>query len=114
VEEGLSPGPERGGGFLGLVGQDFGVGQAGVVVHGVVQVAVAQFGSAGRAVVGDRGAAGAVASSHGAAVDLVAAAVGDVAQLLDVDVDQVCRRVVFVAADHRAGGAVQVREPGQP
>ena len=37
----VRPGPEAGGGGLGLVGQDLGVGQPGVVVYGVVQVAVA-------------------------------------------------------------------------
>jgi len=46
-------------------------------------------------------------------VDLVAAAVGDVAQLLDVDVDQIAGGVTFVAAYRLAGGPVQIREPGQ-
>ncbi|THA47123.1 hypothetical protein E6R62_32100 [Streptomyces sp. A1136] len=38
------------------------------------------------------------------------AAVGDVAEFLDVDVDEVARPVVFVAADRLSGGPVQ---PGQ-
>jgi hypothetical protein len=35
-EELLCSGPEFGGGVFGFVGQDFGVGEAGVVVDGVV------------------------------------------------------------------------------
>jgi hypothetical protein len=49
---------------------DFGVGQAGVVVDGVVQVGVAVATLTG------------VAAAGGSAEDLVPAAVGDVAQLL--------------------------------
>lgn len=45
-EECLGSVPERGGGFFCLVGQDFGVGEAGVVVDGVVEVAVAEVGAA--------------------------------------------------------------------
>ncbi|KIF00446.1 hypothetical protein PL81_41130 [Streptomyces sp. RSD-27] len=37
----------------------------------------------------------------------MAAAVGDPAQLLDVDVHQLARAGAFVAADHFAGGPVQ-------
>jgi hypothetical protein len=40
--------------------------------------------------------------------DPVAAAIRDVAQLLDVDVHQVTRVGVFVAADHPPGAAVQM------
>ncbi|ODA73349.1 hypothetical protein APS67_002612 [Streptomyces sp. AVP053U2] len=47
------------------------------------------------------------------AQDLVSAAVGDVAQLLDVDVHQLAGPLAFVAADDAAGGAVQVGEAGQ-
>ena len=39
-----------------------------------------------------------------------ATAVGDLAELLDVDVDQLAGPVPFVAADHLAGGSIQ---PGQ-
>jgi hypothetical protein len=45
-------------------------------------------------------------------VDLVAAAVGDVAEFLDVDVDEFAWAVAFVAADGAAGGAVQVGQAG--
>jgi hypothetical protein len=40
-----------------------------------------------------------------------AAAVGDVAQLLDIDVEQVPGMGVFVAADGFAGDPVDVGEP---
>jgi hypothetical protein len=43
----------------------------------------------------------------------VAAAIGDVAELLDVHVHQFAGPVAFVAADDVAGGAVQVAQPGQ-
>jgi hypothetical protein len=39
VEVGLGAVPERHGGVFALVGQDFAVGQPGVVIDGVVQVA---------------------------------------------------------------------------
>jgi len=42
----------------------------------------------------------------------VATAVGDVAELLDVDVDQFTGAVAFIAADGSGGGAVQVGELG--
>ena len=100
LEEGLGAGPEGGGGLLALVGQDLAVGQAGVVVDGVVQVAVAGPGA---------GPAAGLASQG-----LVAAAVGDVSQLLDVDVHQVAGGGVLVAADRAAGGAVQVGQAGEP
>ncbi|GAA3597383.1 hypothetical protein GCM10022295_92470 [Streptomyces osmaniensis] len=45
-----------------------------------------------------------------AAQDLVAAAVGDAAEFLDVDVDQFTGLVAFVAADDLSGGPVQVGE----
>lgn len=41
------------------------------------------------------------------------ATIGDVAELLDVDVQQVPRVVVLVAAYRFAGGPVQTREPVQ-
>jgi hypothetical protein len=43
-EKRLRPAPERGGGFLALVGELFGVGQPGVVVDSVVEEHVATRG----------------------------------------------------------------------
>jgi hypothetical protein len=43
-----------------------------------------------------------------------AAAVGDVPELLDVDMDHRARVGVFVAADRLAGGPVDVRERVEP
>jgi hypothetical protein len=43
----------------------------------------------------------------------VAAAVGDVPELLDVDVHQVARGGVLVAADHSAGGPVEMGQAGE-
>jgi hypothetical protein len=48
-----------------------------------------------------------------AAEDLVAAAVGDPAEFLHVDVDQFAGPVAFVAADDLADGPVQVGQPVQ-
>ncbi|GGK25267.1 hypothetical protein GCM10011583_66580 [Streptomyces camponoticapitis] len=62
--------PEGDGGFLLLVGEDLAVGEPGVVVDGVVQEAVAGVGT--------------VLAARRAPEDLVAASVGDVAELLDV------------------------------
>ena len=92
----MGAGPERGGGLL-LIGEDLAVGQAGAVIDRGVDVAVP----------GPR----AGLTSGRAAEGLVPAAVGDVAEFLDVDVDQVTRRLVFGAANHVSGGAVG---PGQP
>ena len=83
-----------------LVGEDLGVGQPGVVVDGGVQVAVAE----------DRGWPCRVrpvrrrlrSCLRGLAGDAPAAAVGDVAELLDVDVDQLAGPVALVAADRHA------------
>jgi hypothetical protein len=44
----------------------------------------------------------------------VPAPVGDPGEFLDVDVDQLARGGVFVAADDPAGGPVQPAQPGQP
>jgi hypothetical protein len=46
--------------------------------------------------------------------DPVAAAIRDVAQFLDIDVHQVTRVRVFVAADHPPGDAVQMRQAWEP
>src|SRR6201999_3658656 len=73
-EERVGAAPERGRGVLALVGQDFAVGQAGVIIDGGVQVGVTGMG--------------AVFAPGGPAQHLVAAAVGDVAEFLDVLVHQ--------------------------
>lgn len=70
-----------------------------MVVDGGVDVVEAQTGTAGAAGL--------------AAQDLVSAAVGDPAELLDVDVDEFAGPVAFVAADDLAGGPVQVGQPVQ-
>ena len=82
-----------------LVGQDFGVGEAAVVVDGGVQVGVAERASCAR-----RG---------GPAVDPVAAAGGDAAELLDVDVDQLTGAGRVRSGGSGRGLAVQVAEPVQ-
>ena len=86
-EPGLGPGPEPGGGVLALIAEDLDVGQAGVVVDGVVDVVIPT----------PAGGSATVAYSLGASDHAVAAAVGDPAQLLDVDVDQRTGGVMFVA-----------------
>lgn len=87
-------------GLLALVGQDLGVGQPGVVIDGVVHEPIASSSAT-------------VAFAVGATEDLVPAAVGDVAQPFDVDVDHLAGCGALIAAHHAAGGAVQVRQPGQ-
>lgn len=67
-EEGVGPLPEGDGGLFLLVGEDLAVGEAGVVVDGVVEVAVA--------------GAGAGLAARLAPEGFVSAAVGDVAELL--------------------------------
>jgi hypothetical protein len=92
-EEGRGPAEEgRAGGGL-LVRVDLVVGQAAVVVDGGVNVVEAH--------VAAPGAAGL------AAQDLVAAAVRDPAELLDVHVDQVAGPLTLIAADDLPGGPVQ-------
>src|SRR5829696_8992709 len=56
----------------------------------------------------------AVGLAGGAAQEPVAAPGGDVAQLLDVDVDQRAGIGVLVAADHLAGGPVQMPQTADP
>ena len=77
-----------------------------MVVQRGVQVSVSQRR------VPDRGGGPAVALAMATVVNPVAAAVGDVAELLDVDVDQLAGPVSFVSADRLLGGAVQVRQAG--
>ena len=100
-EEGGGPAQEgRAGGGL-LVGVDLAVGEAGVVVDGGVDVVEADAAAA----VGAGGLRGRWTSP--------AAAVGDPAELLDVDVDQLAGPVAFVAADDLAGGPVQAGQAVQ-
>ncbi len=82
-----------------LVRQVLGVGQAGVVVQGGVQVGVS--------------GAGAVLAAGCPAEGFVSAAIGDAAEFLDVDVDQFAGPGAFVAADGFAGGPVDGCECGQ-
>jgi len=103
-EPGVGAGPEGGGGGSSLVGQHLATSQSGVLVDGGVHVAVAT------STLG--------VGPLGAALHTPAAAVGDAAELLDVDVHQVAGTIAFVAA-HRAahplaGGQVHVVEAGQP
>ncbi|GAA5059227.1 hypothetical protein GCM10023336_34820 [Streptomyces similanensis] len=110
----MGPLPEAGGGLLLLVGEDLAAGEAGAVVDGGVEAAVAQVGAAvDGARPGSVAVRGAVAASLGPAVGPVPAAVGDVAQLLDVDVDEFAGPVAFVAAHDTARGAVQMGQAGQ-
>ena len=73
-----------------------GVGEAGMVVEGGVQVGVS--GAVAAVLVGPAGRT---------AEDFVATAVGDAAEFLDVDVDQFAGAGAFEAADGFAGGPVQ-------
>src|SRR5699024_9171478 len=104
VEEVAGPSPESGGGLLALVFQQLAVGQPRMVVDGVVDVPVT-------------GPALAVALALRAAEDLVATAVGYAAELLDVHVHQIARRLVLVAGraprvrpDRGTGGRIGERQ----
>ncbi len=102
-EEGPSAGPEPGRGVLAFICEDLGIGEPGVVVDSVVQVGVAHPGAG---------------LSTGLTADLaVPTAVGDAAELFDVDMDQVAGTLVLVSvrvrsADGQAGGLVEVGEFG--
>nr|BFE68405.1 hypothetical protein GCM10020092_017060 [Actinoplanes digitatis] len=82
-----------------------------MVVDRGVQVGVAEPGTAPRVSAVTCGG-GAVEFAACAALGAPAAAVGDVAEFLDVDVDQVARAGVFVAADRLAGGPVEMGQAG--
>src|SRR4051794_8323301 len=88
--EGRGAGEEAGAGGALLIVEDLGVGQPGVIVHGGVDVVIAQ----------PPGAAWAGAAAVGAP----AAAVGDPAELLHIDVHQGPWPVVFVAVGTAPGG----------
>jgi len=93
--------PEPGTGLGPLVAQDLHVGQSGVVIDRGVQVVVAASTRVGPTIGG----------ASGPALGPVTAILGDPAELLGVQVDQVAGPWVLVAADRPAGWAVQ---PGQP
>lgn len=80
---------EPGRGLTSLIGVDLGIGEAGVIIHGGVDepMAVQRVAVAAGAAAGAVGLA--VAVTGGAAQEPVAAPSGDVAELLDVDMDQV-------------------------
>ena len=101
---------KRCGGFLLLVGQDLGVGQPGVVVQGGVQVAVAEHRAA---VLAGAGGGGPVALPCARPGGAPAAAVRDVAELLDIDVDQLAGPVALVAADRDAVARSRCASGGQ-
>ena len=92
-EERPGPGQEASAGHPALVGQDLGVGQPGVIIHGDVDVVVADAPPA---------------DLLAAAVEPPAATVGDAAQLLDIDVDQLAGLVALVAQ----GGGPAGAQPG--
>ena len=102
-------------GFGSLVGADLGVGEAGVVVDdgvhergaqpGLVTVVPALRAGCGRL---------AVAFALDAADESPAAAVGNVAELGDVDVDQRPGMIMLVTADRFPGDSVDVAEPIDP
>src|SRR5688500_14105956 len=91
--------PRAGAGLL--VGEDLGIGQAGVVINGGVDIVIADGAAAGAVPI-----AGAMLGRV-AAIEPVAATVAQPAQLLDIDMDQLARPSSLIAADHLAGGAVQ-------
>jgi hypothetical protein len=86
---------EAGGASGLLVGQDLAEGDPGAVIHGRVEVVVADV----------RGRAW-----SGAAMDPVAAAVGDAPEFLDLQVDQLARVLALVAHDD-AADAVGTGQP---
>jgi hypothetical protein len=95
-EPALGTSPERGCGGALLVSEDFGVGQAGVVVDGRMEVGVAD----SEVPVG----------TLGAAMRSPSATFADTTQLLHVHVHQLSRAGALVAADLGSGGPVEVPE----
>lgn len=96
AEELHRPLPEPGSGGALLVEMFLGVGEPGVVIDGGVEVHVPGAGA------GALGSAGDLVLRRPAAVDPPPSAVGDPAQLLHIDVDQVAGAVPFVALDRLA------------
>jgi hypothetical protein len=78
-------------GLAGLVAVDLGIGQPGVVINGGVDEAVAGQGVMVAAALAAGAVGLAVALAGGAAQEPVATTSRDVAQLLDIDVDQGAR-----------------------
>ncbi len=103
----MGSGQEPGCGLSPLVGVDLGIGQPGVVIDGGVDEPMAgqkMVMAAGLAA----GAVGlAVGLAGGPAQEPVTTPGRDVAQLLDIDVDQVAGMRMLIAADRLAGGPVQ-------
>jgi hypothetical protein len=94
---------------------DFGVGDAGVVVDDGVHVCGADGGFVVAAAPAGASGGGLAVAVPGLAAEVApAAAVGHVAEFLDVDVQQVAGVFVFVAADRLAGDPVEVGEPVGP
>src|SRR5688572_28437243 len=112
-EPGHRPAQHADGGGSGLVVVDLGLGDPAVVVEHGVHERGADLGVVVR-VARLAGGGGPILVALGAADVAPAAAVGDVAQLLDVDVQHRAGGVVLVAADRLAGGPVDVGEPVYP
>src|SRR5690242_16255392 len=105
AEPGAGAVPERHGGVFALIAEDLAVGQAGVVIDGGVQVAVADDGPA--MPVTGAGGGFLVLVAAGPPGGAPAAAIRDVPQLLDVDMDQLARRGALIPADYLPAGPVQ-------
>ena len=110
VEPLNSPHQYGGRGEGGFVVVDLGVGDAGMVVDDGVDVGLAHQRVV-VLVVGLAWGGGSVLPSLSSADVAPASAVGDVAELLHVDVEHGAGVVVFVAADGFTGGTVDVVEP---
>jgi hypothetical protein len=100
-EEHPGPAEEPRAAVAALISQDFGIGQARVVVDGGMDIVIA------RAML-------AVASAlleRVAAMDAVTATLGEPPELLDIHVEQLAWPSAFVAADDLAAGPVQHLQP---
>jgi hypothetical protein len=103
-EEHPGPAEEPGAAVAALIGQDFGIGQPGVVVDGGMDIVIAW-------------AMLAVASAllkRVAAMNPMAATLTEPPELLDVHVDQLAWPEAFIAADQLAAGPVQQLQPPKP
>jgi hypothetical protein len=87
----VSPPPERRRGLFAFIAEDLRICQPGVVIDGVMQVGIPAAGMLAVVVLADRASEFAVSS-----------AVGNAAQFLDVDVHEIARSGVFVAASSRS------------
>lgn len=102
-EEGRGAAQEPRAGLAPLVGQDLHVGQPGVVVHSGVDIVIAR--AAARS-----GGADPVLGGR-PAVDALATAGTQPAELLDIEVEQLAGVGAFVAADDPAGWPVHDGQP---